>query len=68
MEKLILTHTEVKNEDLRSLAAQRAGRVKKRILGTGQVDASRLFIVEPKSLTPEKKEKLKESRVDFTLK
>ncbi len=68
MEKLILTHTEVKNEDLRALADQRAGRVKAAILGTGLVDAGRLFIVEPKSLTPEKKEKLKESRVDFTLK
>ena len=68
MEKLMLTNTEVKNEDLRSLAAQRSARVKDAILKTGQVEAGRLFVVEPKSLTPEKKEKLKESRVDFTLK
>jgi hypothetical protein len=68
MEKLMLTNTEVKDEDLRSLAAQRSARVKDAILKTGQVEAGRLFVVEPKSLTPEKKEKLKESRVDFTLK
>jgi hypothetical protein len=68
MEKLMLTNTEVKNEDLRSLATQRSARVKDAILKTGQVEAGRLFVVEPKSLTPEKKEKLKESRVDFTLK
>ena len=68
MEKLMLTNTEVKNEDLRALAAQRSARVKDAILKTGQIEAGRLFVVEPKSLTPEKKEKLKESRVDFTLK
>jgi hypothetical protein len=68
MEKLMLTNTEVKNEDLRVLAAQRSARVKDAILKTGQVEAGRLFVVEPKSLTPEKKEKLKESRVEFTLK
>jgi hypothetical protein len=68
MEKLMLTNTEVKDEDLRSLAAQRSVRVKDAILKTGQVEAGRLFVVEPKSLTPEKTEKLKESRVDFTLK
>lgn len=68
MEKLMLTNTEVKDEDLRSLAAQRSARVKDTILKTGQVEASRIFVVEPKSLTPEKKEKVKENRVDFTLK
>jgi hypothetical protein len=46
----------------------RAGKVKEAILKRGPIDAGRLFIIEPKSLTPEKKEKLKESRVDFTLK
>jgi hypothetical protein len=64
----MLTNTEIKDEDLRSLAAQRSTRVKDAILKNGQVEAGRLFVVEPKSLTPEKKEKLKESRVDFTLK
>jgi hypothetical protein len=32
------------------------------------VEPERIFMVEPKSLAPEKKEKLKDSRVDFKLK
>jgi uncharacterized protein involved in outer membrane biogenesis len=68
MEKLMLTHIEVKESDLRLLASQRAMQVKEAILKSGQVEPERIFIVEPKSLTPEKKEKLKESRVDFKIK
>jgi len=68
MEKLMLTHMVVKDDDLRALAAQRSARVKDAILKTGKVEASRLFVVEPKSLSPEAKEKLKASRVDFALK
>jgi hypothetical protein len=68
MEKLMLTHIEVKESDLRSLASQRALQVKEAILKSGQVEPERIFIVEPKSLAPEKKEKLKESRVDFKIK
>ena len=68
MEKLMLTHTEVKEDDLRSLASQRALRVKALILKSGQIALERIFLIEPESLTPEKKEKLKDSRVDFKLK
>ncbi len=68
MEKLMVTHTTVTEEDLRSLAKQRSARVMQRIVKAGQVEAGRLFVVEPRSLSPEKKEKLKESRVDFKLK
>jgi hypothetical protein len=68
MEKLMFTHMEIKDEDLHMLAAQRSARVKDIILKTGKVEAGRLFVVEPKSLSPETKEKLKASRVDFTLK
>ena len=68
MEKLMLTHIEVKEGDLRALANQRAMRVKDAILKPGQVEPDRIFLIEPKSLAPEKKEKLKESRVDFKLK
>ena len=64
----MLTHTEVKEEDLRALASQRAMKVKDVILKSGKVEPERVFIVEPKSLAPEKKEKMKRSRVDFTLK
>jgi uncharacterized protein involved in outer membrane biogenesis len=68
MEKLMLTHIEVKEGDLRSLASQRAMQVKEAILKSGQVEPERIFMVEPKSLAPEKKEKLKDSRVDFRIK
>jgi uncharacterized protein involved in outer membrane biogenesis len=68
MEKLMLTHTEVKEGDLRALASQRAMKVKDLILKSGKVEAERVFILEPKSLAPEKKEKIKASRVDFKLK
>jgi hypothetical protein len=68
MEKLMQTHIEVKESDLRSLASQRAMRIKEVILKSGQVEPERIFIVEPKSLVPEKKEKLKDSRVDFRIK
>jgi uncharacterized protein involved in outer membrane biogenesis len=68
MEKLMLTHIEVKEGDLRSLASQRGMQVKEAILKSGQVEPERIFMIEPKSLAPEKKEKLKESRVDFRIK
>jgi uncharacterized protein involved in outer membrane biogenesis len=68
MEKLMLTHIEIKEGDLRTLATQRAMKVKDAILKSGQVEPERVFILEPKSLAPEKKEKVKDSRVDFKLK
>jgi hypothetical protein len=68
MEKLMLTHIEIKDDDFRQLVSQRALKVKDYILNSGQVTADRMFLVEPKSLEPEKKEKLKNSRVDFRLK
>ena len=68
MEKLMLTHLEIKESDLRTLASQRAMKVKDAILKSRQVEPERVFILEPKSLAPEKKEKVKDSRVDFKLK
>ena len=68
MEKLMLTNIKITDDDLRALANQRALNVKELIIKSGQVTADRLFIVEPKSLTPEKKENLKNSRADFSLK
>jgi hypothetical protein len=67
MEKLMLTNIEVGEEELRQLAAQRANTVKEVILKSGKIEAERLFIVEPKGLTPEKKDKVKDSRVDFKI-
>jgi len=68
MEKLMLTHIEIKESDLRSLANQRAMSVKDAISKLGKIESERIFILEPKSLSPEKKEKLKDSRVELKLK
>ncbi|MFZ3156267.1 MAG: hypothetical protein WA124_02050, partial [Smithella sp.] len=68
MEKLLLNSIEVTDSDLRQLAERRAQNVKELILQPGNVDASRMFIVEPKILSPEKKDKVKDSRVNFKLK
>lgn len=67
MEKLMLTHTEVTDSDLRMLASQRAEKVKSYLIGTGKVEAERVFMVEPKKLPPEKKDSLKDSRAVFIL-
>jgi flagellar motor protein MotB len=68
MEKLMLANIEVTDSDLRQLAAKRAQNVRDLILQSGDIDAGRIFIVEPKTLVPEKKEKVKDSRVNFKLK
>jgi hypothetical protein len=68
MEKLMLTHTEVKEGDLRALASHRAMAVQDVLLKSGKLEPERVFILEPKSLTPEKKDKVRESRVDLKLK
>jgi flagellar motor protein MotB len=68
MEKLMLTNIKVTDDDLRALASRRALTVKDYILKSGQVEPQRVFLVEPSSLSPEKKEKLSNSRVDFKLK
>lgn len=67
MEKLMLTHIQVTSDDLRQLAVQRASGVRDRLLLSGKVEPDRVFLVEPKSLAPERKEKLKDSRVDFRI-
>jgi len=68
MEKLMLANIEITDNDLRQLAGRRAQNVKELLLKLGDIAADRIFIVEPKSLAPEKKEKVKDSRVNFKLK
>jgi hypothetical protein len=58
----------VSESDLRLLGSERAENVKDFILESGKVTADRVFVVEPKSLAPPKKEKVPESRVEFKLK
>jgi len=67
MEKLMLTNIEAGDGELRQLAARRANTVKDALLQAGKVEPERLFIVEPKGLTPEKKDKVKDSRVEFKI-
>jgi len=68
MEKLILTHIQVTDDILRQLAVERASRVRDRLAASGMVESGRVFLVEPKTLPPERKEKLRDSRVDFRIK
>ncbi len=68
MEKLMLTNTVIKEEDLHALARRRSARVMQALAKSGQVEAGRLFIVDPKTLAPQKNGKLKNSRVEFKLK
>ncbi|MBI2883257.1 MAG: DUF748 domain-containing protein [Candidatus Methylomirabilis oxyfera] len=67
MEKLMLTHIQITDDDLRLLASQRALKIKDTILQSNKVEPERLFIIEPKSLAPEKRNALKQSRVDFRI-
>jgi outer membrane protein OmpA-like peptidoglycan-associated protein len=68
MEALILENIQVTDDDLRSLANERAQVVKNYILGQGEIEPERLFLIEPQTLTPEKIENLKDSRVDLSFK
>ena len=67
MEKLMLTNIRAGDEELRQLASRRANAVKDALLQSGKVETERVFIAEPKDLTPEKKDKVKDSRVEFKI-
>jgi hypothetical protein len=67
MEKLILANIRVTDDDLRSLAEERARSVRDLLVAKESVSPGRVFLVTPKSLAPEKKENLKDSRVDFRI-
>ena len=68
MEKLMLTHAEVGEEDLRQLANRRAEAVKEYLAQQGKLPEERLFLVKPNLSGEEAKDKGKTSRVDFSLK
>jgi hypothetical protein len=68
MEKLMMTHIVVKEDDLRLLATKRAEAVADAIREEGKFEPGRIFVVEPKTLEPEAKKDVKKSRVDFKLK
>lgn len=68
MAKLISENITVTDSNLDELASRRAQSVREQLLKTGKIEPGRIFIVKPKTRTPEKKEKVKDSRVDFKLK
>jgi hypothetical protein len=68
MEKLIVTNTQITDEDLIQLAADRAQAAANFLINTEQVPADRVFLVAPKIGAPEKAEKGGGSRVEFALK
>lgn len=68
MEKLMLTNIVIKDDDLKMLSSQRARAAADLILKTGAVTPDRIFIIDTTTLAPPKKEKVKDSRVDFKLK
>jgi hypothetical protein len=68
MEKLMLTHAAVTEDSLKELARERARVVHAYMMKAKKVGQDRIFLVEPKAIQPEKKEKVRNSRVDFRLK
>ncbi|MBP2676318.1 MAG: ATPase involved in pili bisis [Deltaproteobacteria bacterium] len=68
MEKLMLTHIQVTDDNLRQLAVERASHVRDHLVVSGKAEPGRIFLVEPKTLPPERKEKIRDSRVDFRIK
>jgi uncharacterized protein DUF748 len=67
MEKLMLTHLSVSDDDLRILAQERAQAVKEQ-LGKAGIAVERTFVVEPKSVAAKPKDNVKNSRVNFVIK
>jgi hypothetical protein len=67
MEKLMITNIDVTNDDLRQLASRRAQEARNMILKAGKVEPARVFVLDSKSLGPEKKENVRDGRVDFRL-
>ena len=59
MEKLIYAYIDLNDNDLRLLASRRALNVKDYLLKSGQINSKRIFLIEPESLQPEEKEKLR---------
>ena len=65
MEKLMLTHIAVSDDDLR-LWPRRAEAARLKVVGAG-IASERIFVLEPKELAAAKKDKARDSRVYFSL-
>ena len=67
MEMLLRQQIIVTDAEMRLLALERAQLVKQYLLQDGSVTSDRLFLTEPKSLSPEKQGEFKSSRVDLNV-
>jgi hypothetical protein len=67
MEALLLTNTQVSDEDLRSLGERRAEAVRVSLVDGEHVPAERVFLVAPRLNAEGVKDKGKPTRVDFAL-
>jgi len=67
MELLIRQNISVTDAEMRLLALERARNVKAHLLNDKSVTADRLFLVEPKSLSPETKGEFRSSRVELNV-
>lgn len=68
MKEALTEKIQVSEDQLRLLALERAERTQDFLLTSGKIEAKRVFLSEPKSIAPERMEKVKDSRVNFTLK
>jgi len=67
MERLILTNIKIPDDELRQLAMQRAQSVKDYLITPGKVEPERIFLVTAGTSSQERKDKLKDSRVDLSI-
>ncbi len=68
MEKLMLEHTQVADDELRMLANERAQSAKEWLITQGKVPAERVFVVAPKLTAEGIEDKGSATRADFGLK
>jgi hypothetical protein len=68
MEKLMLTNTQVSDDDLVKLANERGQTVKDFLTRSGEVVLERVFLIAPMVEAPKPDDKLKGGRADFALK
>lgn len=70
MEKLMIQHAKISDDEMRQLANQRAQNVRNALLATGLVGADRLFVVAAKPFSSDERAQLKgkPNRVDFAMK
>ncbi len=62
----MLTHIAVDNDDLRLLAPRRAEAARQALAKSG-IAPERIFVMEPKTLAAEKKDKARDTRADFAI-